>query len=83
MILVLFMFSPGHARDKTGAIWQTTGQVEHAERQHPREAAQPSRAADVRRVQAAADHGIQPEHTGTPLRELWRARSRLYRRQSP
>ena len=39
MILVLFMFSPGHARDKTGAIWQTTGQVEHAERQHLREAA--------------------------------------------
>ena len=39
MILVLFMFSPSHARDNTGAIWQTTGQVEHAERQHPREAA--------------------------------------------
>ena len=33
------MFSSSHARDKTGAIWQTTGQVEHAERQHPREAA--------------------------------------------
>ena len=33
------MFSSSHARDKTGAIWQTTGQVEHAERQHPRKAA--------------------------------------------
>ena len=39
MILVLLMFSRGHAGDKTGAVWQTTGQVEHAERQHPRKAA--------------------------------------------
>jgi hypothetical protein len=28
-----------HARDKTGAIWQTTYQVEQEEHQHPRKAA--------------------------------------------